>query len=77
MIEILRTVKGFAGSGSVVLEWVDGRLDVWLSTRDGEETPGVRLDRLGVYELYASLAVINAAADAYEQRPAAVSLDAT
>jgi len=74
MIELLRTVPG--ENGSVVLEWVDGTLGVWLSGEDGAESHTVVFDRLGIYQLYADLAVINAAAGAYIAR-SAEPLDAT
>lgn len=75
MIEFLRTIPG--EHGSVVLEWADGALCVWLADEDGNNTHSVVFDRIGVYNLYADLAVINAAAGAYAQRPSPAPLDAT
>lgn len=67
MIEILRTVRG--GNGSAVLEWTDGKLNIWLSTEEDGETRSVTFDRLGIYTLYADLAVINAAAGGFAHPP--------
>lgn len=75
MIEILRTVKG--DNGSVVLEWTDGQLIVWVNQDSAGESGAIAFDRLGVYQLHADLAVINAAAGAYTAAHSAVPLDAT
>jgi hypothetical protein len=74
-MDILRSVKG--DNGSVVLEWVDGQLIVWVDQDSAGESGAISFDRLGIYQLYADLAVINAAAGAYAAQHTAVPLDAT
>lgn len=75
MIEILRTVP--AENGCLVLEWTDGDLIVWLHQDSAGESGAIKFDRLGVYQLTADLAVINAADQAYHATRDAVPLDAT